>query len=44
VIVGNEDCPDVIQLYQSADPLYTDSFTEYVLDDGGAYVLSLESV
>jgi hypothetical protein len=23
-IVGNEDCPDAIYLYASADPLYTD--------------------
>lgn len=26
VIYGNEDCPERVDLYESADPLYTDTY------------------
>ena len=37
VIYGNEDSPNRIDLYESNDPLYTDSFIRYEMDDMGIY-------
>lgn len=37
VIVGNEDAPEYLQLYESADPLYTDRFMRVTFGDAPIY-------
>jgi hypothetical protein len=34
VIIGNEDAPEELHLYASADPLYTDGFTRVDFSQG----------
>lgn len=43
VLQGNEDAPHAVNLYQSADPLYTDNFYRVRFDgDGLTYAQACE--
>ena len=35
VLVGNEDCPNRVDLYEAADPEVTDAFVSYVANEEG---------
>lgn len=39
VIVGNEDSPEELHLYESANPLYTDRYFRIVFDSRPIYII-----
>ncbi len=41
VIIGNEDAPDELHLYASADPLYTDRFTRVDFTGGAPFYCAI---
>lgn len=36
LLIGNEDSPEELRLYKSADPLYTDEFSRVIFPEGVA--------
>lgn len=37
ILHGNEDCPERIDVYVSPDPLHTDPYTRWTLQESGDY-------
>ena len=44
VIIGNEDAPDELHLYASADPLYTDPYTRVDFSQGAPVFCEVSDV